>query len=356
MPAYTLTLGDARNSAALKKVAGVCTTGDDFRDYVNEATERLLKRGAWFGTEVVSRFCFQGCDVVFPRWVGTVEGVRICGAQVQMNNSWWSIVSPTCSYPGLSGYAGIGYGGYSNSGIAPGWLGVRDNGTAPCYSEISGTTGKQIAYSITRPEDVGKTCIIFGTQYGGQPLAEFRDGVWSQGITIAAKSAGGSVLPAMTSALVTKITSVVRESTVGVCRLWEYGSDGAGVVGLRDIAQYQPTETNPSYRRMRVDGMNALGCKDSNGICNRSLEAICKLEFIPVISDYDFLLISDFQALKLAIQALRLEDAEDTQAAELKWQSSIRELNYLDRSKSPSNQISVAVNVSGCGYTLVNPI
>ncbi len=341
MPAYQYTLGDARNSA-IKKVAGVCADGDAFRDYVNEATERLIKRGGWFDTEQVARFCFEGCDVVFPRWVGTVLGVRLCYAgQVPIHNNWWSILGPQDQFGAANGYN---------------WMsGLRDNGMVPIYNQVSGTEGKLIAYHVTKSQDVGKTCTIYGTAYGGQPLQESVDGVWRQGITITAIAPGADNLPAMTSVLVTKITSVVRQATQGMSYLYEYGEDADAVLALRDLAMYQPNETNPRYRRMTIGGLcGQPQCTDANGRQIRSLEAICKLEFIPVINDEDFLLISDFQALKLAVQALILEEAGNTADAELKFLSAIRELNYLDRSKSPSDQISVKVR-TGSGM-IRNPI
>jgi len=345
MPAFTYTLGDARNSA-IRKVAGVCANGDDFRDYVNEAISRMLKRGLFFDTQQVARFCYEGCDVVFPRWVGAVEGIRLCcNGEVPIHNNWWSILGPTGSYPGFASYN---------------WnVGIRDSGMVPIYSQVSGTTGKQIAYAITRPEDVGKQCIIYGTQFGGMPLAENRDGVWSPGITITAKSAGGTVLPAMTSVLVTKIDSVVRDKTVGPTWLYEYGADGNGTIGLRDIAMYQPSEDRPRYRRMKIDGLCGEPARtDDYGRRMRSLDAICHLEFIPAVNDDDFLIVSDFQALKLAVQALILEEAGNTQEAELKWISAIREANYEYRSRSPGQQTSVRVNLGGgrCGVPLQNPI
>lgn len=342
MPAYQYTLADARNSSAIKKVAGVCSTGDEFRDLVNEAQDRLTNIGDWFETTQVGRFCFQGCEVVFPRWVRTVEGIRLCNnGEVPIHNSWWSIIGPRTCYPGFASY---------NWG-----LGTRDSGMSPVYNQVSGNTGKQIAYAITRPEDVGKTITLFGTQYGGQPLSEYRGGVWSEGLTITAIAAGGTALPAMTSVLVTKITSVLREATLGVSYVFEYGPDANGTNALRDLAIYQPTETNPRYRKMRIDGIcSELARTDDNGRRIRTLDAICKLQFIPVVNEVDFLLISNFPALKLAIQALRLEDAEDTSGAELKWISAIRELNRELRMDSPSNQISMRVNVSGTGYCLTN--
>lgn len=360
MPAYTKTLGDARsNESGIPQIAGVCASGQAFRDYVNMGTRRLMKRGSWFTTDQVARFCYEGSDVVFPRWVGTVLGVSLCNSgEIPVRNNWGKILGPSCSWNnGQYGSLNFGIGGYGS--YPAGWMGVVDNGMVPIYSQVSGTTGKQIAYAITRPEDVGKTITLYGTFYGGMPLAQMRNGVWSEGLTIAAISAGGSVLPAMTAAtnLVSKITSVVRDKTLGPCWLYEYGSDSAGTVGLRDIAQYQPSEDRPRYRRMKIDGLCAEPSHtDSYGRKIRSLNAICHLEFIPVSEDSDFLLISDFDALGLAIQGRILEEAGNTNDAESKYISAIRELNFEERTRRPSRQTSVRVNVSGNGCVLSNPI
>lgn len=360
MPAYTKTLGDARDlSSGLPQIAGVCSTGDAFKNYVNIATRRLMKRGSWFTTDQVAKFCYEGCDVVFPRWVGTVQGVKLCCAgEIPVNNNWGQILGPTSAWNnGLYSNMNWGNGGYGMYGGASGWMGVVDNGMVPIYSQVSGTTGKQIAYHISRPEDIGKTITLYGKFYGGMPLAQLRNGVWSEGLTITAISAGGDVLPAMTSPdkLVAQITSVVRDKTSGPCWLYEYGQDSTGTNALRDIAQYQPSEDRPRYRRMKINGICAEpACEDSYGRKIRSLEAICHLEFIPVEADSDFLLLSDFDALGLAIQGRILEEAGDTQNAELKYLSAIRELQYEERTRRPARQTSVRVNVGG-DYCLTNP-
>lgn len=76
MSAFVKRLADARASSAIRKIAAVCATGDQYRDYINEAIELLMNRGGWHGTELLMRLCGTGCQVVFPRYVGTVLGVR----------------------------------------------------------------------------------------------------------------------------------------------------------------------------------------------------------------------------------------------------------------------------------------
>ena len=70
------------------------------------------------------------------------------------------------------------------------------------------------------------------------------------------------------------------------------------------------------------------------------------MAFIPVASPLDFLMIDQLEVLKLAVQAIKAEEAEDTQTSELKWTQAIRELNFEDRKKMPDNMTSIYVNAT----------
>jgi hypothetical protein len=91
---------------------------------------------------------------------------------------------------------------------------------------------------------------------------------------------------------------------------------------------------------------------DENGVNTWRFEALVKLTYIPVVSDNDFLLIDDLDALAMAIQAVKAAEANDIQLAEAHFTRAIRELNFEDRNKSPSEQLSVKVEVNGPDYCL----
>lgn len=341
MSAYRSQLQDARNDIGIKNVAGKCANSAEFSDLINRVTRRLLKRGAWWGSEVVVKLCVYGCDIVWPRYVGTVMGIRTCcGGQMEIKNNWYSILGP---------HHGHSIGWHSD-------LHMTDNGTAPCYSEISGNTGKFIRYHIVKNEDVGKTITFFGKQYGAQPLQELVNGVWQMGQTLIAVPpvAPPAVSYTQTTTLVTKIEEVTRQATQGMTYLYEVDPT-TGL--LRDLAVYEPNETNPQYRRSTIHGINALpSYTDSYGRKVRTIEALVKLEFVPVVNDRDFLLVDDFDALAMGIKALRLEEADDAQNAEIYFTKAIRELNFESRNRNPGSQFVVKSNVMGSSRTICNPI
>lgn len=354
MAAYELQLINARNDIGIKNIAGVCKNTTEFADYVNRATRRLMKRGGWFGTEVLMRLCTTGCDVVFPRHVGTVLGVRLCqNDAMPIRNHWYSILGGGCqtSWNNLygNGYTGAGTGWGFQGGIG----GVQptgvDTNTVPIFNQVSGNTGKIIRYHVVKANDYGKTITIYGKQYGGQPLQTLTDGAWVNGVTVTAANPIGQ-----TTALVTKIDSVVREATEGMAYLYEYDPS---TTKLRMLASYEPNETNPSYRHMRMPAINcAPYYTDANDAKYWQFEALVKLQYIPVANDNDFLLIDNLDALALAIQAIKAEEANDDDLAEKKWFKAIQDLNFELRDKSPSDQFVVRARVMGSNRIVTNPI
>jgi len=354
--AYNLQLIDARNDAGIRNISGVCKSSEATADYVNRATRRLMKRGSWHGTEVLVRLCTTGCDVVFPRHVGTVRGLRLCGSgQIDIRNNWWAIAGPgniagwNSMYGGGFGY-GYGYGNGADVSTVEGYQppGI-DGNTTPVFNQVSGNTGKLIRLHVVNQADYGKKITIYGTKFGGQPLQQEVNGVTEMGLTIVATQPF-----AQTAELVTRIDAVVKEETSSPVYLYEY--DPATTL-LRMLASYEASETNPTYRRMAIP---ALACSPwrcgLNGEKIWQMEALVLLQYIPVKKDGDFLLIDDLDALSMAIQSVKFDEASDAQNAEVYMKKAIRELNYELRTKSPGDQTSIIVNAMGSGRMIVNPI
>lgn len=280
-----------------------------------------MRRGGWDGTEILVKLCVYDRCIVWPRYTDTLLGARFCeGESALVQNHWYEIIGPRgCNDPCPSGAT------------------LVDIGTTPTFRPVSGTSGKLIRYYVVKRNDVGKTITLFGTQYGGQPLQELdANGNWRAGLTITAAAPF-----ATTSVLVTHIERVVRQETQGMAYLYEYD---AGEDELRDIAAYEPSETNPLYRRSHLENFcNLPSCQDANGIRYVRVEALVKLAFIPVRNDWDFLAIDNFEALKFAVQGIRLEESNDDALGEAKMLKAVRELNMDLRNKFPEEQTPVAV-------------
>jgi hypothetical protein len=356
MGAFEKQLINAREDSAIQEVAAVCSTGDQYRDLVNQAIRLLMDRGGWIGSEVVMRLCGTGCNAVFPRYVGTILGLRPgCGEYIEIRNHWWTIMPPSW---GASWGAGFGAGSIGSMGgnYSPEYLGgIRSGvgGTAvdvnnvPTFNQVSGNTGKIIRYHVVNSEDYGKTITLYGKKYGGQPLQQQIGGVTENGLTIVAATP-----LAQTTDLVTKIDAVVRQPTVSPAYLYEY--DPATTL-LRMLAAYEPSETNPSYRQMRIP--SNVGCcrVDENGENRWQVDALVKLNFIPAVSDNDFLAISNMDAIAMAIQSIKARRANDLALARESMKDAIETLNFELRNKSPSDQLVVKVDAMGGNRMLTSP-
>lgn len=329
--AYEITLGDARNDIGIRNVSGLCASSEQFAAQVNSVTRRLLRRGSWFNTEQLMRVCYEGCRVVWPRQVGTVLGLRVpCGGSMEIKNKWWAVTG----YP---------HGGWCGNAV------MRDDDTAPCYREIISNTGKYLRWNIVKRNDVGKAMRVYGFQYGNQPLQEKNAAAqWIPGISIVAAAPY-----AQTTTLVTKVTQInFPETLEGMSYLYEFDpTTGAQI----DLGEYQPGETSPSYRVSRVNG-SGPGYVDGYGRCVRQAEALVKLAYVPALVDEDWLMLGNLDALKLGIQALRLEEQNDDVQAQIKISLAIKELNMELRERNPSQQTVIRTNDMSQEYCTVNPI
>lgn len=346
MPSYQYTLEDARQQKRILDVSQNCSSSADFAETINSVTRMLMKRGNWWETEVLVRFCVRGCNIVFPRYVGTVTGLRFCCfGQMDVKNNWYSIMGP------VNHGNAAGYGAYSNLGYG-GWIAptMYDRQTTPVHTQITGNSGKYIRYHIVKPEDIGKTIRIFGTQYGGQPLQEQdSDGNWVAGITLTA------ALPFVQSGyLVTRIDQIVRERTQGMTYLYQYDPTTTDQIQL---AAYEPNETNPQYRQSRISNITQIqSSTGSNDERVWTCDAMVKLQYFPVVNSRDFLFIGDWDALAYGIQALNFDNQNDAQNAEVFFAKAIRELNFESRDKNPAQTFVVKARWMGSQTIVSNPI
>jgi hypothetical protein len=96
------------------------------------------------------------------------------------------------------------------------------------------------------------------------------------------------------------------------------------------IANYAPGETIPNYRQYSVGG----------GLDGQLVRAICKLGFVPAVSDDDVILPSHIGALKLGLMALSFEDKVDRKNAKDYWNDAVElldsEISELDEAEQPA--------------------
>lgn len=311
---------------------GVCPDSDTFLDYTNKATRMLMTRGNFWGTVERIKFCVYNSCLVYPRFVGTPLAVNVCNRPTEVWNHWYDFM-PLSSRDFCVG--GFQWHGVNGVGCTGNMVTIND-GTSPVFNPIACGDGMYIRAYPSTQEDIGKTTRIFGTDENGQTIrTQNADGTWSDGVELTL------ALPYVsTSFKIREVSRIIKDETEGVLRYYQYDADNDV---LLDLVFLEPTEISPMFRRERLPkrccGTSCEGVK--------SVEALVKLQFIPVKYPNDLVLISNQDALSDMIQAVKYSNAGDKEMAKDFEAKAIREMNLELNDKIPQDHIPVDINPFG---------
>lgn len=297
------TLGDLKDAdqCDLGSVLNIAPNDARFTRFVNQAVRRLLETGEHFwGSHARFLFCLNDHCVTLPRQIANIEAVAVCDWPMPIRNSWFEFLEN-----------GYGISGCDDGSC--GGSGVKPRGTACCFTDILGTNKKIRVYADVA-EAAGAKITLQGYDENKNWIRTQVGGEWIDGEQVLI-----STTVQVTTKFFTSLTSVLKPETNGTVRLYEYDTT---LTTQRAMAVYEPDEKRPNYRRYLIPGLN-----DSGGACENSKVTIeAKLEFIPVKNDEDWLLIGNMDAIKLACQAIRKENADLWQEGEVYWAKAKRAL------------------------------
>lgn len=324
------------SGVSFQTAAGYGTKTPAFYALVNELIPRLMQRGDWPGLIMPLRVCVRRGCVTWPRYVANVRWMRDC----RRNNI--AIRNPFGDF--------LSYQGHRHLHEWQGWLGQERRMVAqfnaPTYNDIYGPNCTVRVIPLVQ-EDNGAVLTIYGTDNNNQPLQTNNgDGTWSAGIQVAAGIPFGS-----SNTFVSKIERVVKPITQSNIMLYAYDSVQNA---MYDLAVYEPSETSPSYLRYQLEGGRGFQASCSNQ-CLETVVALAKLKFIPVSTPSDGILFLTGAegGLKLGIQALKREEANDFAGARAAWQGAVEELNRQFEDYFPDSQF-VATNEIFGGRSFTN--
>lgn len=344
-----LTFGQAKESY-LTDIASACADDNLFASYINQATDRLMKRGNWWGTVSRMTLCVFGSCVTWPRQVDQVLATNLCGVSRPVQGNWYSMMP-------LSGGDIGSRRGEGDFWFEPGLSGDRrlmgrssvvaeNQGQIPVFNPIH-CTANYIRVFPRYQADLGKNITFYGFDQNNQEVMQKNAaGAWVPGQTLVL------ALPfAQTPMQFREITRVLKDATQGPVDCYQY--DAVNNV-LLDLAHYQASETSPSYIHTVIKNFHrACHCNSrTNPITTtisrpRQVTALVKLRFIPVVNDDDLVLIDNLGALKQMILAIKKEDAGDANGFAEYLKLAINELNVDLRDKIPLDQIPVNVMSMG---------
>lgn len=293
----------------VERVANKCgvRNAPQILELTNEAQERILNRpDKPVGSMVRFRICVGAFNCfAWPRQVRTIEAFAICRSPMPIRPEWFDFIG----WPN-----GNGIPCETSCGS-----GLRDRGTACAFDDVLATTAapRRIAAIADQAADVGKKIMLRYITSAGQKKYTSIGGVIQEGqeLTLVAPGPPFPGNAAVTSSDVATggLYHVVKDVTDYPVRLYEY--DPTPVVGpasqKKMLAQYEPSETVPIYRRSFVPGFTDMAaCADASDDCttNKQITALVKLQHVPVVVDNDPLVIGNLAALKLMVMAILREE------------------------------------------------
>lgn len=296
------TLADAR--AALYDLINVDDPNDPkFLRILNEVRERLITSGKWKGSIVSTVFNSSTGFITLPYDYLSVLGLTYdrCPAPV---------------FTQFHEYVEQGPGEFDETYKWPGQLMDMGDGFA---TQVNIETAGVIRVYSSAADD-GDVVRLFG-KYNGDVIYD-PSGNEGVNVTLAAPYVA-------TTAQFSEVTGAQKSATSNrvYLKVW----DGATET---QIAEYQPNETRPMYRRYKT------------GEAEQAIRVICQRRYIPVVAETDWVIPGNISALRAGIRAWLFEDGSDMASADA---STVRAYNFLnDEAKSSRGGARATVDmVSG---------
>lgn len=292
------TLAQVRASR-IPGVVGLCSTSQDLNGYVNEAQQRLLPKAKWWNTFQRVAICTNSGNITWPRSVATVEAVSVCNQPIFIRNGWFEYIENGIGIQQRDTSTG--------SCCRSGGMQLFDRGTSCLIEDIEDI--KKLRVYIDNADDVDKRILIKAKDENGNKIYTEDAGLPVEGFYITF-----TVAPLLTTQLVTEIYGIVKDTTLGNVRVYQYN---ASTTAQSLILNAEPYENTPNYRRSLIPNLSKNRCCtpcDPDDETKSIIIAEVKLEFIPVMVDTDFLLISWIPALKEMCQSIFYAENDSLEA------------------------------------------
>jgi hypothetical protein len=285
-----LNLVNSRIPAAL----GICLPSDRtrFLQWLNEAEDRLLAYGRWYGSIQEVQFCVSGCVLTWPREVATIEALSLpCrGGPVDIRNDWYNYTQAVAT---LNQCHDWGSGSCGNAGMT---IASR----MACSFETTQERGSTIRFYPASSSDIGKTILVQGRD---------TNNIWVRTNPTGTQVLDGELVT-LAMPFADTVTTWMTGNPLGLQKqatnyrvlMYEHS---LSTLQDRPLGTYQASETNPSYRTSIIPSLDQA-CGGASSCCGlTTIKALVKLAHVELSSDDDWLLFQNIAAYKEAMLAIR---------------------------------------------------
>lgn len=285
---------------------GKCRADPEVANYCNRAIDRLLMdplapENGWYGSWVKMVFTVavsRGSSyITTPREVARLTDIAACNLPIHIRNGFYEFLayseglkpktcSPTCTTV---------FEAYE-----------RDN--VPTLGTLL-STAQTIRIYPTDVRDVGLRVLIQGKDANGQTVltTDPGTGLSAPGEYVIIRSPFADSINTWT-----EITGMQKDETYGNLSIFQVDPTTAAEVTLTTM---QPSEQTGWYRRYLLNTVpTTTQCCTTSP--NLQVTAQCRLDFIPVENETDYLLIPNLEALYEECRAIRFLSMDSTAAAQ----------------------------------------
>lgn len=231
------TLGEIIEASKSRDVLGI-SDREVIIDYIQRAIELASWKANWNPLLGTMDICSDGCGVVtLPTEVGVILACNVNGFPAQFRNSWFEYhINGPGTESGTGTIAGVGYG--PDSGYV--W---DERGLSATFQDLNGWS--YLSAITENPEDGQGN--LFLTVYGDTMDANYNEKFISVQIPLLNGYAATDSLATQFK----RITRVEKPLTKGYIKLIAF--PGQQQANGRTVGYYAPGETQPQYRRIRVN-------------------------------------------------------------------------------------------------------
>ena len=304
-------LGDIIQDTKSGDILGISDRAKIIR-YIERALEIAEFKTNWNRYVQTIDVCSDssGC-ITLPSFVDTVLAVNVNGFPSYPRNGWYEF-----HINGL-GSRDCGQSNVLGSMLSYTW---DDKGFTPCFQDLE--QWSVVAAIVEDPKDGDGSLSI-------RVMGETVDGMYNSKDVLTIPNSGpsepGVLVPllinyAATDSVMTRfkrITRVIKPVTRGYVKLIAFTGDQ--MTAAKTIGYYGPNETNPSYRRIKVNA----ACK------------WCRIKFrrsdVPLVNDFDIIPLPSRQATLDLIKAIRLRETNNIDLAESYETKALQLLNDIQQ-------------------------
>jgi hypothetical protein len=319
-----LTYADIKADDGINAVIGFCPGSPEYESRVNDAIERIYRKGDWWTSLKKAQFCVTNGCVAWPKFVGRLRALKRCNHAIPITNVWGSFLP-------------FGPTDLNSSCFCSDYTALNE-GTTPVSRNVAcGALNIKVRAYTQCQKDLGKIIQLFGIDTNGQPLrTRNSDDTWVDGISLVLDKPFVS-----TTMDIREITRAIKPETECPIRLFQYDTVNDVLI---DMAEYQPRETNPQYLFTRIGGFN---CCNTTCDGQRSITALFKIALIKLRDDTDISPVQNLQAIAAMVQSIKAGQSGDRKARLEYDLDAVHEMNLQERDFVPTDQIAIDVATWG---------